>query len=323
MGIATIITPDGSSWRYVYQYRDHVDNIRLSYSDGDGNGTISQSEIIQENNYQPFGLKMRGFNNNTNSLGNSMAERYMFGGKEFDDSFNETLNTYDFGARNYDPALGRWMNLDPLAEQMRRHSPYNYAFNNPIYFIDPDGMAPEGNNPIKRLWALFKATSFKSVTLGAGYKVKGGTDAIGLDNYKVAYGGNIAKFSLDLDNWNVGFSALEGEAELKIEGYGMALNGSVAETEKELGSDEKASSSFISLGLDIYVGEAEVNLDGKLFGKNSGDEKGYVVDGDAEVKEQESKSNTGISTFEFQAILGFTGEFDLKKYNEYIKEEED
>jgi RHS repeat-associated protein len=136
------VTLDGNNYRYVYQYRDHLDNIRLSYSDGDGNGTISQSEIIEENNYYPYGLKMQGFNTNVSSLGNSVAQRYMFGGKEFDDSFNETLNTYDFGARNYDPALGRWMNIDPLAEQMRRHSPYNYAFNNPIFFIDSDGMAP-------------------------------------------------------------------------------------------------------------------------------------------------------------------------------------
>ena len=139
-----IVTPDGmGGYDYVYQYRDHLGNVRLSYTDANGDGSIDPAtEIIEENNYYPFGLEHKGYNDGVSPLGNSTAQRWKFGGKEFDESFNGTLNTYDFGARNYDPALGRWMNIDPLAEQMRRHSPYNFAFNSPVSFIDPDGMAP-------------------------------------------------------------------------------------------------------------------------------------------------------------------------------------
>ncbi|XLS30997.1 RHS repeat-associated core domain-containing protein [Flavobacteriaceae bacterium M23B6Z8] len=70
---------------------------------------------------------------------NGTDHPYGFGGKEEQDELG--LGWHDFHARNYDASLGRWMNIDPLAELDYSLTPYNYAMNNPIFFSDPTGLS--------------------------------------------------------------------------------------------------------------------------------------------------------------------------------------
>ncbi len=124
------VTPDGSGgYDYIYQYKDHLGNVRLSFVDNSGT-----TEIVEESNYYPFGLKHKGYNTGTSPLGNDVAQKWKFGGKEYDDSFNYDM--YEFELRHYDAALGRFVTTDPY-EQF--YSPYLAMGNNPIVAFDPDG----------------------------------------------------------------------------------------------------------------------------------------------------------------------------------------
>ncbi len=96
---------------------------------------ITTAVAIQENNYDPFGLNLVGIESSS-----TYDSKFQFNGKEKLSEFG--LDWLDYGARNYDPQLGRWASLDPMADKMPDMSPYSYCFNNPMRFIDPDGQIP-------------------------------------------------------------------------------------------------------------------------------------------------------------------------------------
>ena len=120
-----IIRKEGANYIRQYNITDHLGNTRAVVNQS---GTIEQST-----DYYPYGLTFNYNNLNKN--------RYLYNGKELQNQSlaGEFFGMYDYGARFYDPVIGRWMGVDPLAQKYSNISSYTYVANNPVYFIDPDG----------------------------------------------------------------------------------------------------------------------------------------------------------------------------------------
>ena len=139
---------NGDKFNYVYNYTDHLGNIRVSYTKDPSDGEV---KILEENHYYPFGLKHSNYNVDTAYLtkgpdGISVIIRptdrseyqYKYQGQERQDELS--LNWDSFKWRNYDYAIGRFMSIDPLAEKYAYQSPYNFAENKVIDHIELEGL---------------------------------------------------------------------------------------------------------------------------------------------------------------------------------------
>lgn len=112
-----------------YFIADHLGSVRATVDD--------KGEVVGYDDFYPFGKVMPGRSSNSSNPN----DLYKFTGHERDEEAGLTLDYMN--ARNYDPIIGRFLQIDPLSDQFPAWNPYHYVYNNPLGFTDPTGMSPE------------------------------------------------------------------------------------------------------------------------------------------------------------------------------------
>lgn len=231
-------------YSYVFNYTDHLGNVRLSYSDSDKNGQIATTEILEESNYYPFGLKHNGYTG-TNL---QPSYKYKFQGQERQDELG--LNWDSFKYRNYDYAIGRFIGIDPLAEKYSYQSPYNFSENQVIAYRELEGLEKVHYTYTFTKDQVSVAKTSINGPLGNGVLVSsnhggkmtyyyGNTIASSLVAFKKAYEGN----NIDAKGNHVGYNDHLGNPTI---GYGHKIVDGDTFTVGSKISEKKAQSLFES-----------------------------------------------------------------------------
>ncbi|GAA4776899.1 MULTISPECIES: DUF6443 domain-containing protein [Flavobacterium] len=269
-----------SNYNYVFNYTDHLGNIRLSYGIDPATNTL---KIIEENHYYPFGLKHTNYNSDWMKFEEIESGRialrgggdtgtieiikpiynYKYNGKELQDELG--LNVYDYGMMMYDPALGRRNNLDQLAEKMRRYSPYSYCFNNPMRFVDPDGMSPQDTTPPD--WFVNNKTGAVVYVPGESKLTQATADKIGAGDAKnydrlggdKMFGDKVA-YGMDSNILDGGAYNVENpEKFMDNQGYEKAEKVKIKETEFTSGGNMGGEERITQVNSDLkQIGESKI-----------------------------------------------------------------
>jgi RHS repeat-associated protein len=259
---------------YVYIYLSNEGSVQQDVFFDDMTITHKKSNVVQAEDYYPFGLTFNSYQRE-----NSVTNDFLYNGKEQQDELG--LGWLDYGARMYMSDIGRWGVVDPLADKARSWTPYRYAFNNPLRFIDPDGRFEYSD----------------------GYSTQDSRNTTGAVSYSGVYEGNFGNLDVSSSAGTEGSFSGSSEMEQVIgndaggEGGGSADNGGGGpDPDQEPGSESRWEVVF-SIGLqwrfnflDILDVEATVaNVEA-----STEDEEEDFNDGKVEIKNSASATLFGF-----------------------------